>query len=79
MIRPTYHKTALSLIGIIVVYGGLLAILLHVEADEPTSNIKSFQYALWYLLATVTTVGYGDMIPISYWLGANDRFCIYYF
>ncbi|MEJ0031858.1 MAG: ion channel [Bacteroidota bacterium] len=48
-------------------YGILLTILLDFEEDAPGSNIHSLQDGMWYLLETLTTVGYGDTLPVTYW------------
>ena len=36
-----------------------------VESNEPNSEIKTLLDALWWCVATVTTVGYGDVVPVS--------------
>jgi voltage-gated potassium channel len=54
--------------GVLVgVYGLLLVLLLWIEWDSPTSKLQSLQDAIWYLAETLTTVGYGDVIPVTYW------------
>lgn len=45
--------------GIMVLEFGSLAIL-RVEEYAPNGNIKSASDALWYVLVTISTVGYGD-------------------
>lgn len=47
--------------------GYLLAawIIFMIEADAPDALIKSYPQALWYTLVTATTVGYGDLYPMS--------------
>ncbi len=36
-----------------------------VEYNKPNSKIKSLEDALWWCVATVTTVGYGDIVPVT--------------
>lgn len=36
-----------------------------VESNVPNSEIKTLLDALWWCVATVTTVGYGDVVPVS--------------
>ena len=54
----------LLFIGIIVLEFGSLA-LLRLEADVPQANITSASDALWYIIVTMSTVGYGDEYPIT--------------
>lgn len=45
------------LLGTFVMYG--------VESHVPNSKTKTLLDALWWCVATVTTVGYGDKVPVS--------------
>jgi voltage-gated potassium channel len=48
----------------LVVLGGGTALWL-VEGERPDSTIRSWGDALWLSLTTLTTVGYGDHVPVT--------------
>jgi Ion transport protein len=54
----------LLLMGILVLEFGSLEIL-HLEQYAPGANITSASDALWYVIVTISTVGYGDRFPVT--------------
>lgn len=54
----------LLFIGIIVLEFGSLE-MLRLEASVPGANITTASDALWYIIVTMSTVGYGDQYPIT--------------
>lgn len=53
--------------AVLLIYIGSLAIL-DVERTAPGAKITDFGRALWWTFVTVTTVGYGDLSPVT-WQG----------
>ncbi|MET0145907.1 MAG: ion transporter [Ilumatobacteraceae bacterium] len=54
----------LLLMGILVLEFGSLEIL-NIEQDASGANITSGSDALWYVIVTISTVGYGDQFPVT--------------
>lgn len=46
-------------------YLGILGLLTFAEHRDPNASIQTFTDAFWYSLVTISTVGYGDLYPIT--------------
>ncbi|WP_235890163.1 potassium channel family protein [Flavobacterium gawalongense] len=55
--------TSVFIIAVLLVIFSSIAIL-QVE-DDPNSNIKTAEDAIWWAYVTITTVGYGDKFPVT--------------
>ena len=54
----------LFILSIVVVLVGSILIY-SLEYNKPNSEIRSLEDALWWCVQTVTTVGYGDIVPVT--------------
>ncbi len=66
MKKSVYRKTFFTILLLIGVYSLLIFWLLRLEAGAPGADILTIQDGVWYAIATLTTVGYGDLIPVTF-------------
>ncbi|CAM5242459.1 hypothetical protein GCM10010230_64080 [Streptomyces narbonensis] len=73
-IQRRHDEPRLGLYARVMVYSGLTVALLgfagaltvyHYEADAPGASILTFGDAVWWTCATLATVGYGDVVPVT--------------
>jgi voltage-gated potassium channel len=55
--------TTVSILAVILIIFSSIAILQF--EDDPNSNIKTAEDAIWWSYVTITTVGYGDKFPVT--------------
>jgi voltage-gated potassium channel len=52
-------------------------LVLQFESQSPDANITTGGDALWYALVTITTVGYGDFYPVTFWGRVTASFIMF--
>lgn len=73
-VQRRHGRPRLALHARVIVYAGLSAVLLgfsgalavyQQEREAPDASMQTFGDALWWTCATLSTVGYGDVVPVT--------------
>lgn len=60
-------KKLLLFVSAVLTYNVLIYILYSVEVGHEGANINNLSDTYWYSVVTLTTVGYGDFFPVTFW------------
>ena len=58
-------KLGLWILWVLIIYQILITALVEVEKISPQSTLSDYKNAYWYSIVTLTTVGYGDLFPLT--------------
>ena len=75
MKAPQYKNFIYTLVGLVCFYAIVITLFMILEVGHPGSHMDGFQDVIWYIIATITTVGYGDVVPVTHW-GRNIGFLV---
>jgi voltage-gated potassium channel len=67
MKRPNYLQIIYTVFSLILVYGILISTMMWIEKDAPGTKFTDIESAMWFMVVTLTTVGYGDVVPVTFW------------
>lgn len=60
--RTKVRRLFIILFTLAIFFGSLIV---PIEARNPRANIKNYFDATWWTVTTITTVGYGDYVPVT--------------
>jgi voltage-gated potassium channel len=67
VIRERKEQLILSILFILFILVIISTIMFYVEREAQPEKFTSIPATMWWGIATLTTVGYGDMVPITMW------------
>jgi voltage-gated potassium channel len=67
VLKERKHQLVLSFIFVLFILVVISFIMFYVENEAQPEKFSSIPATMWWGISTLTTVGYGDMVPITTW------------
>lgn len=65
VLRNKRHELSFSFVFVLFILLLVSTLMYYVERDAQPDEFKSIPHAMWWAIATLTTVGYGDVVPVT--------------
>ena len=73
----THHHFGEGIVLTVLVLTVASVLVLQFESKSPDANITTGGDSLWYSIVTITTVGYGDFYPVTFWGRVTAMFIMF--
>jgi len=64
-ILANWHQMTLGILLLVVIVLLVSSVMFIIEQGQPDTNFTSIPATMWWGVVTITTIGYGDMVPAS--------------
>lgn len=65
VLRNKRNELSFSFVFILFILLLVSTLMYYVEREAQPDDFKSIPHAMWWAIATLTTVGYGDVVPVT--------------
>ncbi len=65
VLKNKQHELSFSFVFILFVLLLVSTLMYYVEHEAQPEDFKSIPHTMWWAVATLTTVGYGDVVPVT--------------
>lgn len=65
VLKNKRHELSFSFVFVLFVLLLVSTLMYYVEREAQPDDFKSIPHAMWWAIATLTTVGYGDVVPVT--------------